>query len=883
MKRLLSAVLGLILLAGSAAAQSPPKTAAGATWPNLYKPTITEWVNNFTAKQDYNPDTVFGPGSSSAGNCVKFGDTSGHVLLDTGAPCGGSGGGSPGGSSGQIQFNNVGSFGGLATSGTGNVALTTNPTIVSPTISGTGTIAAATMSTTGAATIGGNIAVGTFEGWSPLFKTNWNSLQNGVTAGGSGYATGDLVTMSDGTIIAVTGVSSGVVTHWIVSTPITTLTAVPTGAVTQSSTTGSGTGLQLTLSYSPVNDYNFTENVVQGSNGSPSTIIGVGAYYGAHSHALGNTGFGNGVLGGGLAQNGSMPEGLGGCTGIVSNGEHSAFGFQADACLTTATWASAFGTGSNEHETDGGALSLYGTDSAKYGLHNNYLAGFGTGVTKFIQNGLHLAAFGDNALSSLSIAPTVSAVANNGSGLARLTVSSTTGMTTGDAVYIWGMAGYTAVNTNGTPQYINVIDGTHLDVQGSTYAAGYTSGGFINDFLGGQVNLPVLGTSSGTAGVVRLKVAQTFGLAAGLVGNVSGVGGTTEANGSWTIAINAAGSTNCSTSIQGGGCFIDLVGTTFTNAWTSGGQITMLRGPQESAGLGTNALSNAALSGSIYNVTALGAFAGAGAISLSGATIVGSHVGPTNLGSTGQNIGVILMGVDGTTDVASGSVVDAVGIGRAMKLMTSSVQVGDNAGGVSGTTGTRVAIFGNATGTHLVAPIGVTIIGDHAGATTCVSPSNVLILATGTGGDCSSANESGVIHIGTSGGDVIKSTATTTPSGATTTIAGALISGNGVTLADNHAPAIATGFGTLPAIAGTSSAFFKITIGSGGTVSTGTVTLTSPTNGWSCSATDITTAGNFTRMSTTSGSGVTLTNYNAAGTATAWPAADVLMVSCTGG
>lgn len=50
------------------------------------------------------------------------------------AVSGGGGGGTPGGSNGQIQYNNAGSFGGLASTGTGNPVRETSPTLVTPNI-----------------------------------------------------------------------------------------------------------------------------------------------------------------------------------------------------------------------------------------------------------------------------------------------------------------------------------------------------------------------------------------------------------------------------------------------------------------------------------------------------------------------------------------------------------------------------------------------------------------------------------------------------------------------------------------------------------------------------------------------------------------------------
>lgn len=85
--------------------------------------------------------------------------------------------------------------------------------------------------------------------------------------------------------------------------------------------------------------------------------------------------------------------------------------------------------------------------------------------------------------------------------------------------------------------------------------------------------LRVTGTASGSGGAVKLTIAKPVG--GGSLGNptdslatgdsvvVSAVGGTVEANGTWTITVND-------------GTHITLTSTTFVNAWTSGGvaQIT---------------------------------------------------------------------------------------------------------------------------------------------------------------------------------------------------------------------------------------------------------------------------------------------------------------------
>jgi hypothetical protein len=82
-------------------------------------------------------------GSTTTNDCVKF-DASGNAV-DSGGACGGSG--TPGGSNGQIQYNNSGAFGGLATSGSGStVPLTAGPTFTGDTkfTATTGTVVTAT-------------------------------------------------------------------------------------------------------------------------------------------------------------------------------------------------------------------------------------------------------------------------------------------------------------------------------------------------------------------------------------------------------------------------------------------------------------------------------------------------------------------------------------------------------------------------------------------------------------------------------------------------------------------------------------------------------------------------------------------------------------------
>lgn len=72
--------------------------------------------------------------------------------------------------------------------------------------------------------------------------------------------------------------------------------------------------------------------------------------------------------------------------------------------------------------------------------------------------------------------------------------------------------------------------------------------------------LTITGAANNGSGLIRITVASTATLTTGDFKTISGVGGTTEANGSWTITVI-------------NGTTFDLQGSTFTNAYTSGGVV----------------------------------------------------------------------------------------------------------------------------------------------------------------------------------------------------------------------------------------------------------------------------------------------------------------------
>ena len=79
----------------------------------------------------------------------------------------------------------------------------------------------------------------------------------------------------------------------------------------------------------------------------------------------------------------------------------------------------------------------------------------------------------------------------------------------------------------------------------------------------GTVTTAVVGAAAGPLGLVRLEVVSTARMVTGDVAKVSGVAGTTEANGNWTINVIDA-------------THVDLQATVFANAYTSGGTVVDL-------------------------------------------------------------------------------------------------------------------------------------------------------------------------------------------------------------------------------------------------------------------------------------------------------------------
>jgi hypothetical protein len=118
----------------------------------------------------------------------------------------------------------------------------------------------------------------------------------------------------------------------------------------------------------------------------------------------------------------------------------------------------------------------------------------------------------------------ITGAANNGSGLIRITVATGT-LTTGQVVTITGVGGVT--NANGT-WTITVIDGTHIDLQGSTFAGVYTSGGTVGGSLDALTSSLDTFAVSALAQIAMASSAHTIGFFSGA--NLEAVIETSEQN-----------------------------------------------------------------------------------------------------------------------------------------------------------------------------------------------------------------------------------------------------------------------------------------------------------------------------------------------------------------
>lgn len=158
----------------------------------------------------------------------------------------------------------------------------------------------------------------------------------------------------------------------------------------------------------------------------------------------------------------------------------------------------------------------------------------------------------------------VAGAADNGTGLIRITTTGAHSLATGACVDIVDVGG--VPNATGDWSII-VIAGTTFDLVGSTWGGGYTSGGTVDLRLNnlGATSAAAYGTNAmadNLATLIRVTTDELHGLTTGDYVRIYDTVGTTEANGTWEVTV--IDTTN-----------FDLVGSTFTNAWASGGTIDL--------------------------------------------------------------------------------------------------------------------------------------------------------------------------------------------------------------------------------------------------------------------------------------------------------------------
>lgn len=137
-----------------------------------------------------------------------------------------------------------------------------------------------------------------------------------------------------------------------------------------------------------------------------------------------------------------------------------------------------------------------------------------------------------------------------------------------------------------------------------------------------------------------------------------------------------------------------------------------------------------------------------------------------------------------------------------------------------------------------------------------------------------------------SGGSGIVNVGNGTAGDASGTINYSAVKLNGVTLASATAPTITSGFGTSPSLTANGTAAVMLNVGTGGTASSGTITMPfTAAHGWSCSVNNINAsvgnrADNTVQISYTT-TNVTVQNQTkSTGVGVAWTASDVVLLNC---
>lgn len=319
------------------------------------------------------------------------------------------------------------------------------------------------------------------------------------TAAGTGYTALSAFTVSGGTCTTQPGGVVDAVTAGVPQTYHITqqgvCTVPPTNPV--ATTASGGIGMTLTLAWGPLAaNVPFSVFVSNGINGE--TVLGNLGGFGRLATGLGMTAYGYSAAGGG-ANTGDL---MGGGTGFTA-GELTAIGNLGCAQATALTYSTCVGHNAGGHISTGASVNLFGSGAGKWMVNPNQVTCMGWGTCGYLLNPSYVTATGNlNAVGGNFLNVAVTGAANNGSGLVRLAVTSTTGWATGDTAVVTGVVGTT--EANGYWPNITVVDGTHVDLTGSSYAHAWTSGGSVNDFTTVKLSYTTLtGYSNLTSNALR--------------------------------------------------------------------------------------------------------------------------------------------------------------------------------------------------------------------------------------------------------------------------------------------------------------------------------------------------------------------------------------------
>lgn len=613
------------------------------------------------------------------------------------------------------------------------------------------------------------------------------------TAGGTGTnAAGDVLTLST---------SGGSCT----SAPTMLVTAVSTGAVTaafpqnagvcsipppnpvgvaSSSGGGSNAGVGVTFTLAqwvPTGSNIFANNTV--INGV--TRSGYMAAQNMNNLLLGLTTYG--FESGGSGYNNMF--GLGGGAGLGYGGsfgrENNFNGYGAGADCVTCNEDTI--TGHNAGAVDvNSTLSTYtGNDDCKFCTGNTAVDTYGQGTAAHFLNMINVGIFGATAFNGQLYQPTISSIASGSGSQIAVTVSSATGFNTGDCVYVGAAGGTVPVNTGpltgpGVCWFVSVSSNV-LTLLGSTFSGTYTSGGTVADMPGGFINLPIANVVT-NGGLIAVEVTSTVGITTGQTAYIQGVTGTGA-----VAAINCTGSTTCQTLTVSdvncvaspGTCRLTLQGTTFGGTYVSGGTITILDGPSNMVAIGQGIAGSGSVvqTGQFSGVTVVGDKAIYAAKSLGLTSVFGNGVGAATLGSTGLNIRVSLLGIDSTTDVATGSVSDAFGWCYKCLVPKLSLIIGSESGmGItsSNTLGNVTILSGYQGAKSCTTCFGVTVVGTSVAPTNLVTSNGDLVMGTNGSCDLTASNVNDEIVLCAGGAAAIYTTGANTPATSVTNVTGIL-------------------------------------------------------------------------------------------------------------